>query len=146
MLHKQWHRETLNSQKGVNSQYTKEYPKVLTEMLNFYNLVALFSALLYCVLQVLASMFSTHTVINTISINYFKDCPSVAVIRRANTTNGSSSMWLGDDGYEGYLEICTYSNPGTQWRPVCDGELWTDTEARVACNQLGYPNTTTLGR
>ncbi len=63
MLHKQWHRETLNSKKGVNSQYTKEYPKVLTEMLNFYNLVELFSALLYCVLQVLASMFSTHTII-----------------------------------------------------------------------------------
>ncbi len=55
-------------------------------------------------------------------------------------------MWLGDDGYEGYLEICTNTNIGTQWRPVCDGELWTDTEARVACKQLGIPNTTTLGK
>ncbi len=55
-------------------------------------------------------------------------------------------MWLGDDGYEGYLEICTYTNPITQWRPVCGGELWTNMEARVACNQLGYPNTTTLGK
>ncbi len=55
-------------------------------------------------------------------------------------------MWLGDDGYEGYLEICTNKNSGTQWTPVCGGELWTDTEARVACNQLGYPNTTTLGK
>ncbi len=55
-------------------------------------------------------------------------------------------MWLGDDGYEGYLEICTNTNTDTQWRPVCGGELWTDTEARVACNQLGYPNATTLGK
>ncbi len=55
-------------------------------------------------------------------------------------------MWLGDDGYEGYLEICSNTNTGTQWRPVCGGELWTDTEATVACNQLGYPNTTTLGK
>ncbi len=30
--------------------------------------------------------------------------------------------------------------------PVCGGELWTNTEARVAFNQLGYPNTTTLGK
>ncbi len=24
-------------------------------------------------------------------------------------------MWLGDDGYEGYLEICTYTNPGLHY-------------------------------
>ena len=54
-------------------------------------------------------------------------------------------MWLGDDGYEGCLEICTYTHPGTQWRPVC-GELWTNTEARLACKQLGYTHTTTLGK
>ncbi len=55
-------------------------------------------------------------------------------------------MWLGDDGYESYLEICTYTKRSTQWMPVCGGEQWTNTEARVACNQLGYPNTTTLGK
>ncbi len=77
---------------------------------------------------------------------FFNDCPPVGVIRRVNTTNGSSSMWLGDDGYEGYLEICTNTNTGTQWMTVCGGELWTNTEAGVACNQLGYPNTTTLGK
>ncbi len=55
-------------------------------------------------------------------------------------------MRLGGDGYEGYLEICTNTNHGLQWMPVCGADLWTDTEARVACNQLGYPNTTTLGK
>ncbi len=29
---------------------------------------------------------------------------------------------------------------------MCGGEQWTNTAARVACNQLGYPNTTTLGK
>ncbi len=54
-------------------------------------------------------------------------------------------LFIHSGGYEGYLEICTNTNPGTQWMPVC-GEHWTNTEARVACNQLGYPNTTTLGK
>ncbi len=114
-------------------------------MLKFYILVALLSALVHCVLQVFASKNSTSLII-IIEGCVFKDCPSLDVIRRVNTTNGSSSMWLGDDGYEGYLEICSNTNTGTKWRPVCGGELWTDTEARVACNQLGYPNTTTLGK
>ncbi len=114
-------------------------------MLKFYSLVALLSALLHCVLQVLASKCPTSLII-IIEGYFFKDCPSVDVIRRVNTTNGSFSMWLGADGYEGYMEICTYTNPGLQWRPVCGGELWTDTEARVACNQLGYMYTTTLGK
>ncbi len=114
-------------------------------MLKFYSLVALLSALVHCVLQVLASKSSTYLII-IIEGYVFKDCPSLDVIRRVNKTNGSSSMWLGDDGYEGYLEICTYTNPGLQWRPVYGGELWTDTEARVDCNHLGYPNTTTLGK
>ncbi len=114
-------------------------------MWKFYSLVALLSALVHCVLQVLASKSSTYSII-IIKGYVFKDCPSVGVIRRVITTNRSSSMWLGDDGYEGYLEICSYTNPSTQWRPVCGGELWTDTEARVACNQFGYPNTTTLGK
>ncbi len=38
-------------------------------------------------------------------------------------------MWLGGGGYEGYLEICTNTNTGTQWMPVWGGELWTDTDA-----------------
>ncbi len=54
-------------------------------------------------------------------------------------------MLLGDDGYESCLEICTYTHSGLQWMPLC-GELWTDTEARVACKQLGYTHTTTLGK
>ncbi len=114
-------------------------------MLKFYSLVALLSALVHCVLQVLASKSSTFLIM-IIEEYVFKDCPSHGVIRRVNTTNGISSMWLGDDGYEGYLEKCTNTNTGTQWMPVCGGELWIDTEARVACNQLGYPNTTTLGK
>ncbi len=113
--------------------------------MKFYSLVALLGALLHCLLQVLASKCSI-SLIMIIEGYVFKDCPSVDVIRRVNTTNGSSSMWLGDDGYEGYLEICTNTNNGTQWRPVCGGKLWTNIEARVACNQLGYPNTTTLGK
>ena len=41
---------------------------------------------------------------------------------------------------------CTNTNTGSQWMPLCGGEQWTYTEARVACNQLGYPNITTLGK
>ncbi len=114
-------------------------------MMKFYILVALLSALVHCVLQVFASKRLTSLII-IIEGYVFKDCPSLDVIRRVNTTDGSSSMWLGDDGYEGYLEICTNTNTGLQWMPVCGADLWTDTEARVACNQLGYPNTTTLGK
>ncbi len=92
---------------------TKEFPKVLTEMLKFYILVALLRTLLHCILQVLASKCPTSLII-IIEGYVFKDCPSVDVIRRVNTTNGSSSMWLGDDGYGGYLEIRTNTNSGTQ--------------------------------
>ena len=114
--------------------------------MKFCNLVALLSVLVHCVFQVLASKCSTHLIIIIIWSNFFEDCPSINVIRRVHTTNGSSSNWLGADGYEGYLEICTNTNLGTQWMPMCGGEQWTNTAARVACNQLGYPNTTTLGK
>ncbi len=108
--------------------------------MKFYSLVALLSVLVHCVFQVLASKCSTHLIIIIIGSNFFEECPSINVIQRVHTTNGSSSNRLGDDDYESYLEICTNTNPGTLWTPECGGEL-----ARVACNQLEYPNTTTLG-
>ncbi len=77
-------------------------------MLKFYSLVALLSALLHCVLQVLASKSSTYLII-IIERYVFKDCHPVGVIRRMNR---SSSMWLGDDGYEGYIEICSNTHRG----------------------------------
>ncbi len=86
--------------------------------------MVLLSALLHCVLQVLASKSSTYLII-IIKGYVFKVCPLAGGIRRVNTTNGISSMLLGDDGYEGYLEICTNTITGTQLRPLCGGERWT---------------------
>ena len=48
----------------------------------------------------------------------------------------------------GYLEART-TDPNRQltpWKPVCGGCQWTNKEALVACNQLRYHNTTTIGK
>ena len=49
----------------------------------------------------------------------------------------------------GYLEART-TDPNnrqlTPWKPVCGGSQWTNKEALVACNQLRYHNTTTIGK
>ena len=43
---------------------------------------------------------------------------------------------LEDGVFHGRVEVC-FNN---DWRPVCD-TLWDDTDARVACRQLGFPYT-----
>ena len=47
----------------------------------------------------------------------------------------------------GYLDarIRDTLNGQITWKPVCGGSLWTNKEALVACNQLRYYNTTTIG-
>ena len=48
---------------------------------------------------------------------------------------------------EGYLETDLNTNRQlTPWKPVCGGSQWTNKEALVACNQLRYHNTTTIGK
>ena len=61
-----------------------------------------------------------------------------------NVYNNSTTSSLGAGDISGYLEICGLSDP-SQWTPACGGTLWTDREALVACNTLGYPNKTTIG-
>ena len=48
----------------------------------------------------------------------------------------SSNLSMG-----GYLEARL-----TDWKPVRGGSQWTNKEALVACNQLRYHNTTTIGK
>ena len=112
-------------------------------MLKFYSLVAILSALVHCVLlQVQASKCSTRLTIIIIEGYYFKDCPTVGVIMNTtiNLVCGQEMMvmkviWK-------YVQTHILALSGCP----CGRELWTNTEARVACNQLGYPNTTTLGK
>lgn len=50
--------------------------------------------------------------------------------------HGDLRLVGGADSLEGRLEICYYN----QWGTICD-DLWTTNEARVACKQLGYSDT-----
>ncbi len=62
-------------------------------------------------------------------------------ILRPHHTSYNSSTSLGVGSFSGYLEYYGSS----QWTPVCGGTFWTNIEALVACNTLGYSNNTTLG-
>ena len=63
----------------------------------------------------------------------------------SNQTFVSSTSSMG-----GYLEAKIIGPNNirqlTPWKPVCGGSQWTDKEALVACNQLRYHNTTTIGK
>lgn len=72
-------------------------------------------------------------------------CPKYGDIRLTNIVYETSIIGSGENYTEGYLEFCT-SPESSQWVAVCGGEYWTDNEAKVACNQLGYSNATTIGK
>ena len=78
--------------------------------------------------------------------NFLLGC-TIDDIILSNTTYGVSNTWLNEYGYEGYLEMCTSNGPNqpSEWKRVCGGEDWTNREANVACNQLGYPNINPIG-
>ena len=50
--------------------------------------------------------------------------------------HGDLRLVGGSDSLEGRLEICYFN----QWGTICD-DSWTTNEARVACKQLGYSDT-----
>lgn len=79
--------------------------------------------------------------------NFPLGCPIKKPQLLSNTTSEGSGISLGEVSYEAYLYICLSMGAGqpSQWTPVCGGEHWTNREAKVACHQLGYPNTTTIG-
>ena len=49
-------------------------------------------------------------------------------------TDGAIRLVDGGTSYEGRVESCF----DDQWETVCD-DGWTESEASVACHQLGYP-------
>ena len=51
----------------------------------------------------------------------------------AACTDGDVRLSGGRNGTEGRVEICTQNT----WGTVCNSD-WTNTEAQVVCNQLGY--------
>ena len=59
-------------------------------------------------------------------------------------------MWPLFQAWEAILkqgqQILIISRQLTPWKSVCGGSQWTDKEALVACNQLNYHNTTTIGK
>ena len=59
-------------------------------------------------------------------------------------------MWSLFQAWEAILkqgqQILIISRQLTPWKSVCGGSQWTNKEALVACNQLNYHNTTTIGK
>ena len=94
------------------------------------------------------TVFSTALAENTLSklLNFFLIISTIFIkLGVSNQTFVSSTSSLG-----GYLEA-RLTDPNnnrqlTPWKPVCGGSQWTNKEALVACNQLRYHNTTTIGK
>jgi len=61
---------------------------------------------------------------------------------KIHPTYSENETMLNRRYYDGYIELCILP---LEWTPVCGGQQWTNLEASIVCNQLGYPNTTTIG-
>ena len=72
------------------------------------------------------------------------------IINISHTVGVSNQTLFFNSSMGGYLEARTTDTNNnrqlTPWKPVCGGSQGTNKETLVACNQLRYHNTTTIGK